>query len=272
MTYVAQETSIEGGAPVELFEFDLGSSIRFYTSSDADVTPGGGQTYTAVSIQRGDTSDGTTSRESETQVVLPTSDVVSQLYTAKLPGVRLGLKILRYHRTDTAEEVVELFDGLCISGSFRKNASECVISARTSVGGAGKILPRRTYRSLCNHTLYDAICQVDDTNPSFRASNISVTGSALNVLTVTGIGAFDPGWFTGGYVKSLDGTGDQRLILNHTGNDLTLLSQFFIIPPTVNIFAGCDHSSVVCAVKFLNYARFGGFISVPLKDPFRRLV
>jgi len=272
MSYLGQEISIEGGAPVELYEFDIGTEVRYYTSSDGDVNPGGGQVYTAVAVQRGETSEGGNAREDEVQVTLPASDVVSQLYAARLPGVRLSLVIKRYHRTDVSEEVVTVFEGNTISGSFRNNAAECVISARSSIGGQQSTLPRRTYRSLCNHTLYDSICAINRNDPSFKGTSVSVSGTSGNVVMVTGIGAFNDGWFTGGEIESLDGTGDRRLILNHSVSTLTLLSPFFIAPATVNLYAGCDHSAVTCAVKFLNRARFGGFDSVPTKDPFRKLL
>jgi hypothetical protein len=53
MTYASQETSVQDGAPAELYEFTLGADVYRYTSHDADVVRGG-HTYTAAPIARPD--------------------------------------------------------------------------------------------------------------------------------------------------------------------------------------------------------------------------
>ena len=269
MTFNAFETSAEAGQPVELFHFQIGSTNYYYTSAEDEVTVAA-QLYSPKAISRADTADGPANRDHDFNVELPTSDAVAQFFTGVLPGKRVRCTVSRFHRNDLpTPEVVVVFDGYVYSARFKDRLKICVLTARPVLSSVGRTCPARTYQGPCNHVLYDpATCKVDDSNPAFRASAKGVSAQVGNVLTVSGLGAYAPGWFTGGYVEAI-AIGDFRMVLDDDGaGNLTLLLPFSVQPATVNVFAGCAHDIAVCKSKFNNVINYGGFAFVPTKNPF----
>jgi len=269
MTYDAHETSVATGRPVEIYEIIAGPTTYRYTSAEDDQTVGI-QTFSAVAgLKRGSTKDGPGQREHDFQLELPTSDPVAQIFVGVQPGIRIQLKVSRFHRDDTpTPEVVQIFDGFVQSASFTDQGKKCVLSARPTIASLGRQVPRRTYSASCNHVLYDsATCKVDDTDPAFRASTLTVMSQAGNILNLSSglSGTYPDGFMNGGFVEVV-GVADYRLILDHVGNVLTLLLPFATVPTTVNVFAGCDHTIATCSSKFSNVDRFGGFAFVPKRN------
>lgn len=270
MTYQAKETSVEDGRPVEVYTFTVGAQQFFYTSAE-DVVAIGSTSFTPRPISRENTREDPARRDQDFVVRLPTSDDVAQFFVGVMPGIRVRLKVQRFHRSDTpTPEVVTVFDGFVNAARFEKQARECILVSRPVLASNGRTIPRRTYQGPCNHVLYDPLtCKVDDTDAAFRAANRTVTSQVGNVLTVVGISpAYPDGHFTGGYVEAI-GQNDFRLILDHVGATLTLLLPFSQIPPLVNVFAGCAHDVATCSSKFDNLLNYGGFPFVPTRNPFQ---
>lgn len=271
MTFETEEIGVETGEPIELYAFVSGSDTFFYTSNAIDVTPLV-QTYTATVIQRTSTAEGVAKREHDFEIILPTSDDVSQLFIGTMPGNRVTLTVSRYHRQDVSVEIVQIFEGFIMGAQFRKQGKECLLTARSTISSIGRNIPRRTCQAACNHVLYDSLtCQVDDTDPEFRASSIDVISQVGNIMTVDSLPAsFIDTWADGGFVEAVGQT-DFRLIISQTGTALTLHTPFRTTPTTVNVFAGCDHDiggTNGCGPKFSNVDRFGGFAFVPVINPF----
>ncbi len=271
MTYAANETSTESGRPVEVFEFTAGATSFFYTSAEDAVTLGA-QTYTAVAgFQSSSTSDGPNKREDDFKIELPTSDPLAARFKGVLPGTRIRLVVKRFHRDDLpTPEVVQIFDGYIHSAAFSDDGKKTILIARTAIASVGKQIPRRTFQSSCNHVLYDPLtCKVDDTDPAFRASTLTVASQVGNTLTVAGglMTTYADGFMNGGFVEILGGS-DFRLIISHVANDLELSLPFSSTPTLVNVYAGCAHTIQVCKSKFDNVIDFGGFAFVPTKNPF----
>lgn len=270
MTYQSQETSVEAGQPVELYTFTLGTLPFYYTSSEDEI-PVGVNTFLPRAISRENTREDPSKRDQDFVVRLPTDDDVSRAFIGTLPGIRVSLKVQRFHRTDTpTPEVVTIFDGFVNAARFEKQGKECVLISRSVIASNGRTIPRRTFQGPCNHVLYDPLtCKVDDTDAAFRAATRTVTSQVGNLLTVSGISpAYADGWFTGGYVEDIAGN-DFRLILDHTGGVLTLLIPFSTPPTLVNVFAGCAHDIATCSAKFDNVLNYGGFPFVPNNNPFQ---
>lgn len=273
MTYAANETSVDSGRPVEIYEITAGATPFFYTSAEDDVNPSGVQNYIAIAgLKRTDTEDGPEKREGDFQIELPTTDALAQIFTGVMPGFRVRMKVRRFHRDDTpTPEVVQIFDGYIQSASFTKNLKQTILTARPVIASIGKQIPRRTYMSSCNHVLYEPLtCRVDDTDPAFRASVLEVAGQVGNVMTVVSglLGVYADGFMDAGFVEVVGGA-DFRLILEHVGNSVTLLVPFSVTPASVNVFAGCAHVISVCEAKFDNTIQFGGFAFVPTRNPFQ---
>ena len=122
---------------------------------------------------------------------------------------------------------------------------------------------------MCNNTLYDDRCQVDDTDSAFRFTG-TVGSEAGNVLTIVGLSAKADDFYENGEV-SIDGGADRRQILNHTGNNITLRLPFpedSTGKPCV-VLAGCNHIlDEDCELVFANTINFGGFAFIGTKNPF----
>ena len=272
MTYDAFETSTEAGDPVEVYEVVAGTTTYYFTSADSVQTIGA-QDYTPVGgLQRGDRQEGPDRRERDFTLELPTANELAQLFVGVLPGFRVRLTVKRFHASDTpTPEVVQVFDGYVQSASFGKAGGKvCTLTARTTIASLGRVLPRRTFASSCVHVLYDSsTCKVDDTDPTFRASTLSVASQVGGVLTVSSglSGTYADDYMQGGFVEVIGGA-DFRLIIGHTGNVLTLQQPFATEPSSVNVYAGCAHMISVCSSKFDNVVNYGGFAFVPTRNPF----
>lgn len=268
MTYDSLETSAEGSRPVEIFKVTAGATLYHYTSAQDDQIVGP-TTYTAVAgLERTATVEGPEKRENDFQIQLPTENALAQIFVGVMPGIRVRLQVSRFQRDDTpTPEVVQIFDGYILSASFKDQGKLAVLTARPEIASRGKQIPNRTYQSTCNLVLYQ--CGVDDTDPAFRASALNVASQVGDVLTVSSglSGTYADGWMQGGFVQDIAAS-DYRLILEHTGNTLTLLTPFSTTPSTVNVFAGCAHTIDVCKSKFDNVVNFGGHAFVPKKNIF----
>lgn len=270
MTFASFETSGEAGTPVEVYEITAGATSFFYTSAEDDQLVGA-QTYTAVEgLRRGVQTEGPEKRENEFAIRLPTFDSLAQIFVGVLPGFRVQMQVRRFHRDDTpTPEVIQIFDGFVETAKFEEQGKVTVLVARTALGAVGHTIPRRAYQGSCNHVLYDPLtCKVDDTDPAFRASALSVDSQVSSTLTVAAglMGTYADGFMNGGFVEVI-GVSDFRLILSHTSNDLELHTPFTTTPTLINVFAGCAHTIAVCGSKFDNVIEYGGFAFVPVKNP-----
>ena len=275
--YDTFERSIEDGTPTEIYEITVRSEITqtdidqfFYTSAPVPVTIAS-QVYTPVEgLKSSNSSEGLSKRDLDYQITLPTSNDVAQIFTGRLPGFRVRLKVSRFHLADTpTPEVILVFDGFIQSVSFGSRSKIATLTARPVLASLGRIVPRRTYQSSCNHVLYDQLtCRVDKTLDAFHVDDVRVASISGVAMTLIGLDQdFIDGFATAGFVELINGT-DQRTIRNHSGNVLTLINPFKDDPTSVNVFAGCDHLFTTCVTKFDNGEFFGGFPYVPTRNPY----
>lgn len=270
MSFETLETSTDDSEPVEVYEIRAGSQFFRLAVSQQDETLGA-LTYTATpGLQREKNQKGSDKRDTDFRIRIPTAHPVAQLFTGQLPGFRVSLRVLRFQRADATQETLEVFFGYIQSAVFEKQGFECVLSARNEIAANRGLVPRRTFASLCSYVLFDQdTCRVDDTNPSFRATGLSILTVVGNVLTVqAGLqGTYPDGWMQGGYVEVAGGS-DFRSIVSHVGNVLTLTTPLSVPPTQITVFAGCAHDLVTCGTKFANAINFGGWPFVPTRNIF----
>ena len=264
MTYSAQELSAEAGAPIELYDFRIGTDVYTLTSSPDQVTYDS-VAYTPAEISRQEIGYSSDERTQILEINLPASHPLPRKYINSAPGLRASATIRRVHRTDAANEVIVIFKGLVQSVGFSNDGLRARIAVVPLSGALSRPAPRFTHQGQCNHVLYDDGCTVS--NSLFRYTG-TVTGVVGDVLTVNGLASKGTGWANAGYV--VVGGVDYRLILNHTGDNIQLLLPFFPSPlsQTVEVFAGCNHDPTDCDGKFANFINYGGFAFVPLRNIF----
>lgn len=269
MTFSAFETSVEGGQPVELYILTVGATTYRWNNSEDTLTIDGND-YTPLSIERSKIVQGPEDRNQTVTFTVPGTIPFVTPYINSVPAAQAVMTVRKLHRPDfPGPEVVTIYRGIVKAVNFDdENGRKSEIATQPFVSGLNRPIPRFVYKGLCNNTLYDDFCQVDDTDPAYRAS-LDVTAVSGNTLTIPGLDSFGDGWFDGGLIET-SGQGDARMILNQVGNVVTLHLPFSqgVLNETVTILAGCAHTIAVCKSKFDNVINFGGFAFVPTLNPF----
>lgn len=264
MTFTAFEASALAGSPVELYSITLSGTTYRWTSDQEDYVFGG-NTFQAAAISRSNIVRGVEDRQDVLTVEVPSSENFPRLYVNIVPGQKATMTVQRLHREDPDQEAIILFKGLVQSVSFTNDAQKCSLSVRPLTVGLSQAIPRFSYQALCNHILYDERCKV--LQSLFQHTNVvnSVSG---DIITVQGLAGKGDSWADAGFAQL--GTTDFRLILEHTGDDITVLLPFSqeVTGSVLDVFAGCKHDLATCKAKFNNVINYGGFAFVPLINPF----
>lgn len=267
MTFAAQETSVEGGEPVELYQFDMGTNTWWFTSSQEDQTIAG-DTYTAIPIKRGNLIQAVDERSGDKLLVeIPKSESFVSNFIVNVPGKSATLILKRFHETDATKELITLFEGTVQTVKFSKSGKLAVFSIMPSTAGKTRHMPVFTYQGICNHQLYDDRCKVAESASFKKVLTCSAVSTNGLTLTISGASGFGSDFFVGG---SMEFDGEWRVVLAQSGNDLTTNVRFVSSPlsQSITCLAGCDHSTDVCNTKFSNLPNYGGWPAVPKKNIF----
>ena len=264
MSFVAQETSVEAGQPIELYDFRLGTDAYLWTSNPVAVTYNS-LTYEPMEVEREALQFSSDTRAEALKISVPASTPLVRRYINSVPGQRATMTIVRVHRNDGANQLVQMFKGVAQTVGFTLNGLKAEIAVVPITAELANSIPRFAFSGVCNHVLYDGACTIAQS--LFRYQDV-VTGVAGDSITVQGLSVKGSGWATGGYIAL--SSGEFRQILDHTGDTIRVLLPFPTTPlgQTVEVFAGCDHSINTCSSKFNNVPNFGGFAWVPLRNPF----
>lgn len=269
MAFDTFEEGLETSRPTELYTITIGSTVYRYTSGEDVITVAANTFDPVEGIERSAlTLGGPSDNIGSISITLPAANAVAQQYIQSIPGQLASVEIDRYQRGDGS--TARIFEGRIRAVTFSEGGYKAVMDVLPTFEGISQEIPRFRFSSLCNHVLYDDRCQVDDTSSSFRLSSAACTAVSGRTITVTGADANGDGFYTGGFVENAAGD-DRRLILDQTGEVLTLMLPFSVSPLSTNVtvFAGCDHTVETCRDKFDNVVNFGGFPYVPTKNPFR---
>lgn len=267
MTYLANETSIEGGQPIDIFEIRLDAEVFRYTSNDSDLTVQA-NLYEAIPIQRSGVKHTADQDQDRLIVTLPGTNPFVQKYVLSVPGRGAVLTVKQFHRADADAQLVTVFKGIIRSVAFQQNGRVAELQAWPIASAKSRIIPRHTYQGLCNHMLYDARCKISESDPAFEKF-LAVSAVSGSNITVPGAGAFGADFFEAGFVEFQD---DFRAVTDQATDVLTLLIPFAVSPlgQTVRLLAGCKHRlQQDCVNKFQNAINFGGFPFVPQKNIFQ---
>lgn len=267
MTFGAFEESVEGSRPIEVYKFTQGAVSYNYTSGIDEVTVGA-STYTPEAISRGKVGQGPEERKNVLEITVPAGNEFARQYLASVPGQRTKLTIVRVQRSDfPTPGTFQIFQGYVRSVAYVEDGKVAKIAALPISSATSRQIPRFTYQGMCNNVLGDAGCKV--VLPDFKFT-AQVSAQSGNTITVPGATTFADGYFTGGFVEAFAGL-DDRLILAHVGDVLTLLLPFptSVVGTNVDSYPGCAHDFPTCADKFNNGINYGGFFFVPTKNIFR---
>ncbi|HEY2069833.1 MAG TPA: DUF2163 domain-containing protein [Rhizomicrobium sp.] len=120
----------------------------------------------------------------------------------------------------------------------------------------------------CDADLGDARCTIPLSDARFHGSGAVTVAADGRRFTVSGLSAFDDGWFAGGKLAWTSGANAGRAmdIKRHavSGTNVTLelwqaMSEVVVAGDAFALTAGCDKQFATCKAKFANAANFRGF-------------
>lgn len=263
MSFTAQEVSVEGGRPVELYNISIGLERYYYTSAE-DSFLFQGNTYVSRAIKRSSPEQSVEEGRGKLDLTMLADDPVCSRYIGVVPPTPMYVTLIRFHRDDPLDVRV-LWTGRVVQAVFSNGAAICKLTAIASETLFSRQLPPYRYQALCNHFLYSPKCGLVPESFMFEGTVSDATGAQITVAGLTA--AHSATWAVGGKVVVAN---DTRLVTAQSTDVLTL-SMPFVSDPAGQpgaVYAGCSHSFLVCATKFANSARFGGFPTVPTTNPF----
>ncbi len=271
MTFVAQETSVETGSPVELYTITHGSDTFHYTTSEETLILGT-DTFTAIEISRDDILVGPQSRTQTITIELKSNNEFAARFIGVQPSDKATVTIERFHRFDSADpdQRVEFFKGQVRSVAFIGDGFKSKLSVMPLTGALSQTIPLFTFQSPCNNVLFDSRCKVLKANFNFVGTVTAVSADG-RTLTVPGLDAAKGvGFATAGQIE-ITTTGDPRDILTHSATDQVKILLPFretILDVGVTVFSGCGHAIADCKDDFDNVVNFQGHAFVPLRNIF----
>lgn len=264
MTYAAIESSVQQGAPVELYEFVQGLQ-RWTYASGAEPIVRLGQTFTPSNIQRDRVKQSTDIFKNGIKLTFPRDDEFAKQFLGFSPELPTTVTIYRGHYTDPDAQFVIYWKGRILSAKATESKIDLDCEpVYTSIRRPGL---RAKFEYGCRHVLYGRRCSVNREAYKHENSVLSLSGG-LNVEVAGVAGIYPDGWFTGGIIFAADGA--SRFIVAHVGGVVTMSRPLASLAggQVVRLYPGCDHLRTTCDTKFNNLDNFGGFPWVPTRNPF----
>ena len=264
MTFASAEVSTHDGRPVRCYRFAHGATIWRYTSADQPITITDG-TFTPEAIQDSAVGRGKEWDSGSMQLTLDRDNPIALLWQETRPREPVLVTVYERHRTETDQYPIR-FSGSVANVSERDHSAilQCVPTSYR----LKRRVPYLRYSKLCPLALYGSRCGLD--KESFR---IRVVLGSVNVeiLQAAEFAAYADGWFTNGYVQTLDG--ETRFVVDHVGDLVTLEYPLGVVAAEpLDIYPGCDRTETTCSSKFSNLDNHLGFSHIPNRDLFGKAV
>lgn len=261
MSYEDIDISVKQGAPIECFKFTGELRDYFYTSDIEPITIDGDEYEPLEGLTRSPV-ELTSILDSlmSCSIGIPFNCELAVDYAFRVLPVKLNLEIKTVHRDDPSDFDI-LWQGEAVSISVGENYvsinTQSIIQAQFS-----KQVNQTIYQTGCNHILYDPLCKVVKASRTYDAT---ISGIDFTDITVSDASVD----FAGGTIINTR-TGEKRLIVSNSGTLLKIGYEFIDveIDDPVQLIQGCDHTYDTCRDKFNNVKNYGGFMFMPVSNPF----
>lgn len=262
MTYEANETSVQSGAPVELFQFVRGSTYYRYTSAESDVADTD-VIWTSTPVMRTSIEVTPERVRNGISITVPRNNPVADLFRISPPTDVVAVTIFRYHRDDLETIVMWMGRVLGVNWQGAKAEMQCE-PVSTSVKRNGL---RAVYQKNCRHVLFGTGCRLNRDDYKIETTVASFSGKNLSVADLLNLP------YAGGYLEwePVPGSIERRFIVSADtdgGLVLNLPFQGISVSDPVTVYPGCAHDTVTCDTVYDNIENFGGMPFIPLKNPF----
>jgi uncharacterized phage protein (TIGR02218 family) len=264
MSFLAEESSVESGRPIFLFEITLGAEVFRYTKGAEDVVVLGA-TWNAIPMKRDKFTQSSEDRDQPKSFQVPGDNQFASNYAVSAPSEIPTIKVYEFHWGD-GTDVKTRWVGEIAEVDWVEDLSWVRIVARPIEGGLDASFPRLDDGILCPYMVYDGDCGLSEASFTFPGTASSVVG---NTLVVAGVDVtFAPPKVKSGKIR-VDSTGEVRMVVNHTATDTLELASPFKDDPTglaVSVIRGCDRLAATCDTDFVNIDNFGGNPHLPTDD------
>lgn len=265
MAYDLLERSSYEGAPVALYEIQIGSLRWRYASSPGLIQDATGN-WEPLAISDNGVSLAGNREEDEVTVTAPSDLPIVAIFRSYPPSEAAALRLFQRHQTDP--DVQAIWQGT-IASVKDSGARTVEIIGRSLASTFRRAGLRLAWSRNCPYSLYDQNCKV---NPASHITTSVITGVGPASIAGTNIGLLGTGHFSGGYIEwsraDTGGTIERRGIESHTGGEVALYggTRGLAVGMTINLFPGCNRTRSRCS-HFNNVSNFGGF-DLPEKSPF----
>ena len=266
MSFSSDETSIQGSRPIELYAFTLGGTLVSLTDASTEqvLTP---RTYLPAAIGRNQPTYSAEKPASELTIEVAIGDEnAAPLVAAFIPRPPAGLsQVAITQRQPTGDRAfwAGFVTGSNYSGGILKMLCRPLSDIISKTG------PRRGFGLLCQHTLFDSRCSLNENlyDQIGTVTAISVDGLTF---TVSGISAptvrFDTGQI------QLSGDFAQGMVVAYSGSDFTVRYPIpeIEIGSVVRVVEGCKRDTADCT-SYGNIVNYGGYPYTPTDvNPFEK--
>jgi len=262
MTFLSDESSIEGSQPLEGIELILPAVTYRLATGTRDVSIGG-FTYTAYPSNRGEVRIGSSDNGADLIISVPLAHPVPQRYLAiGVPPRRISVIV---HRKQTGGDSEVIWRGDVTSMGVEGQVALLRVPARV-VEILQRRLPTISVGRSCPHVLYDANCKVVRPPHTESRTLIDVNGRIVKVDFLP----VPDQWARFGEILHQI-SGERMTIQDQVGTTITMQLPIYgaSVGDAVQIFAGCDHTIAYCDSNFLNRANFGGAPQLNSVDPIK---
>lgn len=266
MAFEMYEVSNELGRPIQLYEFQLNSTVWRYCTGPSDRIVDG-HLYTSCPIaddgikQKGNAS-------SDSMVVTVPADIgAAQVFVGTPPSSPVYLRIRRMHEGDN--QAFLAYAGEIIQANFPSPGQVKLTTLPLSASMNRQGL-RLGWQRTCPYALYDpTTCRVKKEDFATPAVIVAVQG---DVVQATEFALLPAGYLNGGFLEwdhPVRGK-EMRGVVEHIGDAVRMfgLADGLYYGLQVVAYPGCDMRVSTCRDRFNNLNNYGGFPSMPGKSPF----
>lgn len=264
MSFEGRETSVQEGAPVELYTFRV-YGVNYYFTTAAEDIQIDAVTYLARPLNRTEIEETNELPRNNITVSCDRDFQMLAFYDRAPPSDVILLTISRWHRDD--DEVQPWWSGRVINGV--RQGARGQLHCESLYTSLKRIGLRRLYSRRCPHVLYGPACLAQDTLHRVQVTVDSVSGSEIDAANLA---LFADGRFAGGHMEweATPGQIEKRGIKTHVGSRITVTHPIDGLTglDTIFVFKGCQHTLADCTAEFANTDNYGGFPFMQPQNPF----
>ena len=262
MSFQSDESSVELGEVREGFKISHGNTTYRLTSAVKDTVING-ETYTSVSVGRGELGVSANSDSKDAILKLPIKHAFCQRYLVPSGPPRV-ITAEMFRLQMNSGEAVSVWRGRVVSMSVEEHTASFLIPA-DSTRMMKRRLPVLSVGITCGYSLYDPSCGVDKNSHKVDTTVVSRSGQQVIVASMGGQPNY---WAKFGEIIHVP-SGESMTIFDHIGTVLTLQYPIFEMQDgdAVTVYAGCAHEIGICRTTFANQLNYGGIPKLPSANP-----